>query len=516
MRIRSSIFGATVAVFLGGACIPLCGEDGVKPEEPVSIVSLEKAAEAGDAAAQTRLGRIYGNGEGVPRDGYKAFYWFSKAAAQDDPEGLSGLSKCYLLGIGVEQNSEKFLYYAEKAASLGSVKAKRDLGVAYISGVGGVEVDREKGMRILKVVAETGDPEAMGIYGGLLAILPTASGESAVENKIRGEKYILEAAKLGDLNSQKNLGILYSRGGVQIEKDRGKSLEWFAKAARQGDFIAKENFCRIFFLGMTVPEIVSCTAEPYATNRELFEWLNEVEKGKADMLPSQAVRFSEDDKSIAPKERVMKKSTANALLSIFYSHGIGTEKDMERAKEFLERSLVSDDMLALFTAFRAINESKNLREYPGDKVIAETERILLLMLYMDKGNEMDQDEIVSLLAQFYMALHIMRGDAWAEEMAITFAFRMNDENPIKWRLLGVCYSDGYGVECDKAKAHEYWQRGIEKNDYEAMSLLGISYFNDGDKESALKLLNEAAMHGNDLGKSYLDAIDKLSKEKPRE
>ncbi|MCD7709964.1 MAG: sel1 repeat family protein, partial [Porphyromonadaceae bacterium] len=355
-----------------------------------------------------------------------------------------------------------------------------------------------------------------GIYGVSLAILPTAPDESAVENKIRGEKYILEAAKLGDLASQRNLGILYSWGGVQIEKDSGKSLEWLAKAARRGDFTAKDNFCRIFLSGMTVSEIVSCNAEPYATSRELFDWLNEVEKGEWNIPPAQAVEFSEDGKRIAPEERAIKKSTANALLSIFYSHGIGTEKDMERAKEFLERSIVSDDMLALFTAFRAINESKNLREYPDDKVIAETERILLLMLYRNKENEMDQDEIVSLLAQFYMALLIKRKDAWAEEMAFTFVSRMNDENPIKCRLLGVCYSDGYGVECDKAKAREYWQRGIEKNDYEAMSLLGISYFNDGDKESALKLLNEAAMHGNDQGKSYLEKIDKLSKEKPRE
>ncbi len=513
MRIKSSILGAAVAVFLGGACLLVYAEDGVKPEEPVSIVSLEKAAEAGDAAAQTRLGRIYGNGEGVPRDGYKAFYWASKAAAQDDPEGLSALSGYYLLGIGVEQNSDKFLYYAEKAASLGSVKAKRDLGVAYISGVGGVEVDREKGMQLLKAAAEIGDPQAMGIYGVSLAILPTAPGESAVENKIRGEKYILEAAKLGDLEAQRNLGILYSWGG---EKDRGKSLEWLAKAARRGDFSAKDNFCRIFFLGMTVPEIASCNAEPYATNRELFDWLNEVEKGKADMLPSQSVRFSEDGKSIAPEARAIKKSTVNALLSIFYSHGIGTEKDMERAKEFLERSLASDDMLALDTALGAINESKNLREYPGDKVIAETERILLLMLYRNKENEQGQDEIISALAQFYMVLLIKRGDAWAEEMAFTFVSRMNDENPIKWRIFGICYSEGYGVECDKAKARGYWQRGIEKNDYDSMAFLGASYFEDGDKESALKLLNEAAMHGSDQGKSYLDAIDKLPQEKPQE
>jgi len=36
------------------------------------------AAENGNAHAQNEMGYIYRNGEGVPKDAQKAFYWFSK------------------------------------------------------------------------------------------------------------------------------------------------------------------------------------------------------------------------------------------------------------------------------------------------------------------------------------------------------------------------------------------------------------------------------------------------------
>ncbi|MCD7709962.1 MAG: hypothetical protein LUI04_01185, partial [Porphyromonadaceae bacterium] len=76
MKIKYSVFWAAVAVFLGGACLPVYADDEIKSEEPVSIVSLEKAAESGDVEAQERLIKIYGNGEeGIPRDDTKVFYW---------------------------------------------------------------------------------------------------------------------------------------------------------------------------------------------------------------------------------------------------------------------------------------------------------------------------------------------------------------------------------------------------------------------------------------------------------
>ena len=46
------------------------------------IPHLFKAAEQGDASAQSNLGVMYENGEGVAKDYKKAVYWLRKAADQ--------------------------------------------------------------------------------------------------------------------------------------------------------------------------------------------------------------------------------------------------------------------------------------------------------------------------------------------------------------------------------------------------------------------------------------------------
>ncbi len=46
-----------------------------------------KAAEQGNADAQTTLGVMYANGEGVPEDFIQAHMWFNLAAAQGNELG---------------------------------------------------------------------------------------------------------------------------------------------------------------------------------------------------------------------------------------------------------------------------------------------------------------------------------------------------------------------------------------------------------------------------------------------
>ncbi|MEE8435016.1 MAG: tetratricopeptide repeat protein [bacterium] len=49
---------------------------------------FRRAAEHGDAAAQSNLGGMYGEGQGVPQDDVLAHMWFSLAAAQGNEEAV--------------------------------------------------------------------------------------------------------------------------------------------------------------------------------------------------------------------------------------------------------------------------------------------------------------------------------------------------------------------------------------------------------------------------------------------
>jgi len=60
-----------------------------------------------DARAQSVLGYLYYNGEGVPQSYVKAAEWLKKAAAQDDPYAQSLLGEMYMRGQGVSQNMDE-------------------------------------------------------------------------------------------------------------------------------------------------------------------------------------------------------------------------------------------------------------------------------------------------------------------------------------------------------------------------------------------------------------------------
>ena len=56
--------------------------DGVPEDNAEAVKWYRKAAEQGDAVAQTNLGAMYAKGEGVPEDYVRALAWFNLAAAQ--------------------------------------------------------------------------------------------------------------------------------------------------------------------------------------------------------------------------------------------------------------------------------------------------------------------------------------------------------------------------------------------------------------------------------------------------
>src|SRR5262245_13923722 len=64
----------------------------------------EKAAQQGNASAQTRLGTIFHEGLGVERDPQQAAWWFLQAAQQGHAGAQMMIGAACHLGIGVEAN----------------------------------------------------------------------------------------------------------------------------------------------------------------------------------------------------------------------------------------------------------------------------------------------------------------------------------------------------------------------------------------------------------------------------
>ena len=68
------------------------------------LEDLVRCAEQGNAGAQSSLGWIYANGEGVPEDDAEAARWYRLAAEQGDYSAQGNLGRLYANGEGVPQD----------------------------------------------------------------------------------------------------------------------------------------------------------------------------------------------------------------------------------------------------------------------------------------------------------------------------------------------------------------------------------------------------------------------------
>jgi len=115
------------------AVVALVGCGGKEPAQPSATPShFEKTkaeAEAGDVVAQSSLGLMYVNGQGVKQDFKEAFKWCQKAAEQGNAIAQYNLGLMYYNGHGVEQNNVIAYAWWDIAATNGNQKAPNNKSI---------------------------------------------------------------------------------------------------------------------------------------------------------------------------------------------------------------------------------------------------------------------------------------------------------------------------------------------------------------------------------------------------
>ena len=96
-------------------------------------------AEQGDAGAQTILGMMYKNGEGVIQDYKIALKWFRLSAEQSDAIAQNILGAMYDKGQGVLQDYKTAVKWYRLSAAQGDAGAQNTLGVRYGNGDGVIQ-----------------------------------------------------------------------------------------------------------------------------------------------------------------------------------------------------------------------------------------------------------------------------------------------------------------------------------------------------------------------------------------
>ncbi|HYF86181.1 lysozyme inhibitor LprI family protein [Azospirillum sp.] len=136
---RISAAAILVSIVLSGEAYAALaeGEAALNQKDFVTAFTLLKPdAEAGNAQAQTYLGRMYRKGQGVAKDPSVAVTWFQKAATQGEWEASNTLGTMYRLGEGVPQDFQKAIQWYLEAAKLGVENAMYRVALMYQAGQG--------------------------------------------------------------------------------------------------------------------------------------------------------------------------------------------------------------------------------------------------------------------------------------------------------------------------------------------------------------------------------------------
>ena len=120
---------------------------------------MRRSAQSKFPDAQFALGKLYENGELLPRDLSAAIDWYKRAAEQDHLDAQLELAAGYMLGRGTAKNLSQAAAWAEKAANKGDAGAQYLLASFYEAG-DGVTRDLQKAFDWYALAARNGDPSA--------------------------------------------------------------------------------------------------------------------------------------------------------------------------------------------------------------------------------------------------------------------------------------------------------------------------------------------------------------------
>lgn len=138
------------------------------PDQLRAEAAVRKAAKAGNAEAQFRLGVMYGNGDGVVLDYDQAREWFEKAIAQGHENAMVTLAWMYANGAGVDADDDRARELYLLAADAGSAKAQYVVATMYRFAQYGVEKDLPRAVGWYLKAADQGMPTAQLALGKLL------------------------------------------------------------------------------------------------------------------------------------------------------------------------------------------------------------------------------------------------------------------------------------------------------------------------------------------------------------
>lgn len=209
----------------------------------VSFRQLVRAARAGCADAQFRLGQAYLTGQGAPNYPIMAVKWLRLAALQGHAEACHSLSLIYLNGARANAPS---VTWAAEARNKGTAD---NVMLLYPDGFD-VQPNPEKAFGLARAAAQQGLARAQANVGMLYM-----RGIGCAQDFAAAERWCRYAALQNDPGGALGLGILYEHG-LGVASDLAEAARWYRIAADLGNDAAATALGLLFLDGRGVTQDV--------------------------------------------------------------------------------------------------------------------------------------------------------------------------------------------------------------------------------------------------------------------
>ena len=185
------------------------------------------SAENGNNLAQMNLAIRYQNGDCLPMDLERSFYWFSRACeTSDDPFAMFALGMCYRQGHGTKQDHRTATNWLRKSAEAGKKEAQYQYGRQLLLGNGTPPFPSAAVAWFWKSSTQ-GYFLAHCILGVLLV-----KGTGMPQNYAEAAR-LIKLASVRSCHGMYLLGVLYRRG-VGVAQSKEEARRCFLKSAQAG------------------------------------------------------------------------------------------------------------------------------------------------------------------------------------------------------------------------------------------------------------------------------------------
>jgi uncharacterized protein len=198
------------------------------------LATLKKKADAGDAAAQIKLGDMYSLGsDGVGRNLPEALKWYKKAADTGNPDAETKMGMMLEGGFGTPKDPKQAMEYLDKAAQQGNTAAQMRLGSAYEMGRA-VDKNAKRAIQYYEMAANAGVAKAQVKLGDIYR----DGLEEVPHDYQKSLSWYHKAADQKSPDGEYRVGFMYEQGfGVQANMD--EAINWYKKSASHGYTEAK-------------------------------------------------------------------------------------------------------------------------------------------------------------------------------------------------------------------------------------------------------------------------------------